>query len=76
MSVQIPSDFAPFVKRLVDSHWFLSEEDVIAEGLRMLRASETLKDEVEKGFDELDRGLGADVDGVFERLHADLNRPS
>jgi hypothetical protein len=42
----------------------------------MLRASETLKDEVEKGFDELDRGLGADVDGVFERLHADLNRPS
>jgi Arc/MetJ-type ribon-helix-helix transcriptional regulator len=76
MTVQIPSDFAPFVKRLVDSRRFLSEEEVIAEGLRMLRASETLKYEVEKGFDELDRGLGADVDGVFERLHADLNRPS
>jgi hypothetical protein len=42
----------------------------------MLRASETLKYEVEKGFDELDRGLGVDADGVFERLHADLNRPS
>jgi len=76
MSVQIPSDFAPFVKRLVDSRRFLSEEDVIAEGLRMLRASETLKCEVEKGFDELDRGLGADANSVFERLHADLNRPS
>lgn len=76
MSVQIPSDFAPFVKRLVDSRRFLSEEDVIAEGLRMLRVSETLKSEVEKGFDELDRGLGADVDGVFERLHLELNRLS
>lgn len=76
MSVQIPSDFAPFVKRLVDSRQFLSEEDVIAEGLRMLRASETLKSEVEKGFDELDRGLGSDADSVFSRLNDHLNRPS
>ncbi len=76
MSVQIPSDFAPFVKRLVDSRRFLSEEDVVAEGLRMLRASETLKSEVEKGFDELDRGLGTDVDSVFNRLSGQLNRPS
>ena len=76
MSVQIPSDFAPFVKRLVDSRRFLSEEDVVAEGLRMLRASETLKSEVEKGFDELDPGLGTDVDSVFNRLSGQLNRPS
>ena len=27
MSVQIPSDFAQFVKRLVDSRRFLSEEN-------------------------------------------------
>jgi antitoxin ParD1/3/4 len=66
----------PFVKRFIDSRRFLSEEDVIAEGLRMLSASETLKHEVERGFDELDRGLGADANSVFERLHADLNRPS
>ncbi len=76
MSVQIPNDFAPFVKRLVDSRRFLSEEDVVAEGLRMLRASETLKSEVEKGFDELDRGLGTEADSVFNRLHDYLNRPS
>lgn len=76
MSVQIPSDFAPFVKRLVDSRRFLSEEDVVAEGLRMLRASETLKSEVEKGFDELDRGLGPYADSVFSRLNDHLNRPS
>jgi antitoxin ParD1/3/4 len=74
MSVQIPSDFAPFVKRLVDSRRFLSEEDVVAEGLRMLSARETLKSEVEKGFDELDQGLSSDADSVFNRLHTSLNR--
>lgn len=42
----------------------------------MLRASETLKSEVEKGFDELDRGLGNVVDSVFNRLCGQLNRPS
>jgi len=41
----------------------------------MLRASETLKSEVEKGLDELDRGLGTDVDSVFNRLSGQLNRP-
>lgn len=76
MSIQIPTDFLPFVKRLVDSRRFLSEEDVVAEGLRMLRASEMLKAEVEKGFDELDRGLGEDSKAVFDRLHGHLNHPS
>jgi Arc/MetJ-type ribon-helix-helix transcriptional regulator len=76
MSVEIPSDFAPFVKRLVDSRRFLSAVEVIAEGLRNLRASETLKSEVEKGFEELDRGLGSEADSVFNRLHDNLNRRS
>ena len=73
MSVQIPNDFVPFVKRLIDSRRFLSEEDVLAEGLRMLHARETLNAEVEKGFDELDRGLGNDASVVFERLKARLS---
>ena len=73
MSVQIPNDFVPFVKRLIDSRRFLSEEDVLAEGLRMLHARETLKAEVEKGFDELDRGLGVQANVVFDRLKARLS---
>ena len=72
MSIQIPQDFVPFVQRLVNSRRFLSEEDVVAEGLRMLRASETLKAEVQKGFDELDGGLGIDADTVFARLNSPL----
>ena len=38
----------------------------------MLQARETLKAEVEKGFEELDRGLGIDANTVFERLNARL----
>ena len=72
MSIQIPQDSVPFVQRLVNSRRFLSEEDVVAEGLRLLRASETLKAEVEKGFDELDIGLGNDADTVFARLKSQV----
>ena len=72
MPVQIPNDFVPFVKRLIDSRRFLSEEDVLTEGLRMLYARETLKTEVEKGFDELDRGLGTNADVVLDRIKARL----
>ena len=74
MSIQIPQDFVPFVQRLVNSRRFLSEEDVVAEGLRMLRASETLKAEVEKGFDELDNGMGTDAATVIARLKSQGTR--
>jgi len=74
VSIQIPQDFVPFVQRLVNSRRFLSEEDVVAEGLRMLRASETLKAEVEKGFVELDNGMGTDAATVIARLKSQVTR--
>ncbi len=68
MSTQIPSDFEPFVKRMVAARRFLSEEDVVSEGLRLLQAKESLREEVQKGFTELDEGLGSSAAIVFERL--------
>lgn len=58
MATEIPSDLLPFVRRMVAAKRFLNEEEVIAEGIRLLQARETLRDEVTKGFDQLDAGLG------------------
>jgi Arc/MetJ-type ribon-helix-helix transcriptional regulator len=44
---------------------FLTESDVIAEGLRLLRSQESLRTAVRKGFDELDLGKGVAADQVF-----------
>jgi hypothetical protein len=46
---------------------FLTEGDVLAEGLRLLQARETLRQEVRKGFEQLDVGLGIDAPEVYRR---------
>ncbi len=67
MSTGIPQDMEPFVQRMVAGRRFLSEQDVVTEGLRLLQARETLRDEVAKGFASLDAGQGVPADQVFAR---------
>ncbi len=65
MSTELPSDLAPFVQRMLAERRFLSEDDVLAEGLRLLQARETLRDEVKKGFEQLDAGAGIPAADVY-----------
>ncbi len=67
MNTQIPSDFAPFVQRMVAERRFLTEGDVLAAGLRLLQATETLREEVRLGFQQLDDGEGIDSAQVYRR---------
>jgi antitoxin ParD1/3/4 len=67
MNAEIPSDLVPFVQRMVAEKRFLNEEDVLAEGLRLLQARETLQVEVKRGFDQLDAGLGVPAEEVLSR---------
>jgi Arc/MetJ-type ribon-helix-helix transcriptional regulator len=67
MTAEIPADLAPFVQRLVAERRFLTTDDVLAESLRMLQASEILRDEVRAGFDELDAGRRIPAESVYRR---------
>jgi antitoxin ParD1/3/4 len=67
MSAEIPADLAPFVQRMIAERRFLSEGDVLAEGLRLLQARETLRQEVRTGFEQLDAGLGIDASRAYRR---------
>ena len=67
MHAEIPSDLAPFVQRMVAERRFLTASDVLAEGLRLLQARETLRQEVRRGFEQLDSGLGVDAASVYDR---------
>ncbi len=67
MSAGIPNSMEPFVQRMVDGRRFLSQQEVIAEGLRLLEARETLREEVAKGFASLDAGKGVPADQVYSR---------
>ena len=70
MTTEIPSDLAPFVQRMVAEKRYLNERDVLAEALRMLQARETLREEVEKGFDQLDAGMRIPAEQVYARAEA------
>ena len=67
MNTEIPIDMAPFVQRMVDERRFFSERDVLAEALRLLQARESLRQEVRKGFEQLDAGLGIPAEEVYAR---------
>ena len=67
MTTEIPADFAPFVQRMVSERRFLTESDVLTAGLRLLQATESLKDEVALGFQQLDDGQGIDAADVYRR---------
>ncbi|MBX3417701.1 MAG: hypothetical protein KF851_08870 [Pirellulaceae bacterium] len=68
MTTEIPSDLLPFVRRMVAAKRFLSDSDVIAAGIRLLQARETLRDEVTRGFDQLDADLGIPEAQVYDRV--------
>jgi antitoxin ParD1/3/4 len=68
MTTEIPMDLLPFVQQTVAEKRFLNEGDVLADGLRLLQARETLRDEVRKGFEQLDAGLGLPAEQVYARV--------
>ena len=67
MTVEIPGDLLPFVERMVSQRRFLNEREVLVEGLRLLEARETLREEISKGFAQLDAGQGVPASDVYLR---------
>jgi len=74
MTTEIPSDLEPFVERMVSERRFLSAGDVLAEGLRLLQAREALREEVSKGFAQLDAGLGIAAEEVYARVEERISQ--
>lgn len=69
MNVHLPDEVNEFVKHLVVSGRFQSEEEAVAEGIRLLMSREELRVEVTQGFQQLDGGLGIDGDEVFDEVN-------
>lgn len=72
MIVDLPSDMDQFVKNLVVTGQYPSEQEAVAEGLRLLMSREQLKAEIAKGIHELDNGLFFDEETVFGELEEDI----
>ena len=74
MASEIPSDMIPFVQRMISERRFLNESDVVAEGLRLLQAREALREEVGRGFAQLDAGQGVPAETVYARAEERIDQ--
>jgi antitoxin ParD1/3/4 len=70
MSVEIPSEFTPFVDAVIRSGHYHSEADVVADALRLLKRREALAEEIRVGIEQLDRGESVPGEQVFAELRA------
>ena len=66
MSVTIPAEFEVFVERAVASGRYRSEDEVLANALRLLsereRRWQALRDDIQAGLDDIERGDVAPLD--------------
>jgi len=67
MTTQIPSEFVPFVRKLVSEGRFASESEVLGESLRLLAARESLREDVREGFAQLRAGKSVSLEEANER---------
>ncbi len=72
MNLNVPPEFESFVASLVARRRFLSENEVLVESLRLLQAQETLAEEVQIGFDQIDEGKCLDGPSAFAKLRNKL----
>ena len=72
MTINVPPEFESFVASLVARRRFLSENEVLVESLRLLQARETLAEEIQKGFDQIDEGQCVDGPTAFASLRSRL----
>jgi putative addiction module CopG family antidote len=65
MTIEIPSSYSLFVQRLIAEGRFRNEEEVVAEGLRLIVMQEKLHDDIQAGLDDLHDGNRVDGRQVY-----------
>ncbi len=68
MNVEIPHELSEFVQEMISTGDYRDENELLIEGLRLLKSREQLRQGVNAGIEQLEAGQGIDGDEVFARL--------
>jgi putative addiction module CopG family antidote len=68
MHIDLPAEQQSFIENLVASGRFSSENEAMCESVRLLISREQLKQKVQVGIEQADRGVLFDHDTVFGQL--------
>ena len=70
MNLNLPLEANEFVKGLVAQGKYPSEEAAVVDGIRLLMGREKLRNEIQVGVEQLDRGESCDEETVFAEVEA------
>ena len=68
MNIEIPAELDQFVKEMISTGSYRDENELLIEGLRLLKSREQLRRDVNAGIEQLEAGQGIDGEEVFARL--------
>lgn len=68
MNLELPAEQQAYIESLVEAGRFSSVDEAISEGVRLLLSQERLKQEIQVGIEQADRGDVVDHDTVFAQL--------
>ena len=68
MTAQLPAELQDFVRGALANGTFRSEDELLAEAIRLLKERESLREDVRAGLAQLDRREVIDGDELFDRL--------
>jgi antitoxin ParD1/3/4 len=70
MNLILPTDADAFIRELVAQGRYQSEADAVAAGVRLLMQQEQLRDDIQAGIEQLDRGDFSEEDAVFSEIES------
>ena len=73
MNVELSSEANDFVRELVVTGRFASEQEAVTEAIGLLKSREQLRVEVAEGFRQLENGEWFDGEAVFEEVHREID---
>lgn len=73
MHIHLPQEQLAIIEGLVSTGRFATVEEAVAEGIRLLASNERLRQQVQEGIEQADRGDVIDHDTVFAGLRTMAN---
>ena len=72
MSTDIPSAYGSIVQELIAQGKFQDEQEIVAEGIRLVIARDKLHADIQAGIDQLDRGEFVDAEDVYKEARRQI----
>lgn len=70
MNLNLSAEANEFVRGLVSQGKYQNEEEAVVDGIRLLMGREKLRNEIQVGIEQLDRGEFCDEETVFAEVDA------